>query len=267
MFKRQHYIALGLVVVTILIILNLPSRTAARLKIAIGSVFLPLFGLASSGHGMLEKAGDAITTRTELLRQNESLRKENQELRMQALQAQEITRENERLRRLVGWQQQKKWNLKLARVVLRDPANWWRTVQIDRGSRDGLRPDLPVLTPEGLVGRVTSVSYDRSQVVLLGDPNCKVSGQIANETGDTGVIGASGPFDGSLVDMFHLSKNANLQPGLDVYTSGLGGVFPRGILIGRIVDSRSVEFGLQVEARVKISANLSALDEVWVLFP
>ncbi len=265
MFKRQHYIALVLVAVTILVILNLPSRTTARLKLAIGSLFLPLFGLASSAHQVVDKAGDVITTRTELLKQNEALRSENQQLRMQALQAEEATRENARLRQLVGWEQQKKWNLKLARVILRDPANWWRTVQIDRGSRDGIRVDLPVLTADGLVGRVSFVSLTRSQVVLLGDSNCKVSAQIENEQGDMGVIGASGPFDGSLVEMSYLSKTANLKPGQNVFTSGLGGVFPKGIPVGKIVDFRSVEYGLYVEARVKLAANLSALDEVWVL--
>jgi rod shape-determining protein MreC len=267
MFKRQHYLALIVVVAVVLVLLNLPTRTTARLKVGIGSLFLPLFGLANSTHKVAEKTGDAIITRSELLRQNEALRNENQQLRMQALQAEEAARENARLRQLIGWQRQQKWNLKLARVVLRDPANWWRTVQIDRGSRDGMRTNLPVLTNDGLVGRISSVSFDRSQVILLGDPNCKVSGQIENENGDMGVIGSSGPFDGSLVEMSYLSKNANLKPGQNVFTSGLGGVFPKGIPVGKVIDSRPVEYGLYVEARVKLAANLSALDEVWVLFP
>ena len=101
-------------------------------------------------------------------------------------------RENARLRQLVGWQQQTSWKLKLAKVVLREPANWWRTAQIDLGSRDGLRVNLPVVTPDGLVGRILTVSLTRSQVVLLGDPNCKVSARVENETRDTGIIGTYG---------------------------------------------------------------------------
>ena len=104
-----------------------------------------------------------------------TLRRENQQLRIQAMQAEETARENDRLRQLLGWQRQAPWKLKLARVVLREPANWWRTVQIDLGSRDGMRVNLPVLTAEGLVGRISSVSLTRSQVVLLGDPDCKVA--------------------------------------------------------------------------------------------
>lgn len=265
MLKRSHYIALGVVALMTLILLNLPSRTAARLKMGVGSLFLPLFGLANSTDQLANKAGDAITTRTELLKQNEALRRENQELKIQAMQAQETARENARLRQLISWEQTKQWKMKLGKIVLRDPANWWRTVQIDLGSRDGLRENLAVLTPEGLVGRVSSVGLTRSTVVLIGDVNCKVAAQVV-ETGNSGVIGATDPFDNSLVALGFL-KSSNLSPGQTVTTSGRGGLFPAGIPIGKVVDSRPVEFGLYTEARVKLSANLSSLDEVWVLFP
>ena len=178
-----------------------------------------------------------------------------------------IARENDQFRTLLGWQHQTPWRVKLANVVVRDPANWWRAVQIDLGSRDGLRENLPVITADGLVGRVSSVSLTRSQVILLGDPNCRVSALVENPARDMGVVGAGGPMDGSLVELTYLSGNADLKPGQNVITSGLGGVFPKGIPIGQIADSRPVEFGLYTEARVKPSANLGALEQVWVLFP
>ena len=118
-----------------------------------------------------------------------------------------------------------------------------------------------------MVGRISSVSLTRSQVVLVGDPNCRVAALVENETRDNGIIGAAGPFDSSLVDLGYLSRNANLKPGQNVVTSGLGGIFPKGILIGRIVDTRPGEYGLNTEARVKLAADLGALEEVWVLFP
>ncbi|MEK7708083.1 MAG: rod shape-determining protein MreC [Verrucomicrobiota bacterium] len=268
MLKRPQYIILGLVVVLALVILNLPGQTAARIKLAIGGLFLPLFGLTSAGQQTAAKVTDAVLPRAELTRQNELLRRENEQLRIQAMQTTEVDRENDRLRQQVGWQQrQRQWKLKLARVILRDPANWWRTVQIDLGSKHGLTNNLPVLTTDGLAGRISSVSLTHSQVVLIGDPNCKVSALVQNETRDTGVIGASGPFDNSLVELSHLSPRANLKPGLNVVTSGLGGIFPPGIPIGKIVYSRPVEYGLYTEAHVKLVANLGALEEVWVLLP
>jgi rod shape-determining protein MreC len=268
MLKRPQYIILGLVVLLVLAVFNLPGQTAARLKLAVGSLFLPLFGLAGAGQQTAAKATEAILPRAELTRRNESLRRENEQLRLQAMQAAEVAIENDRLRQQLGWQQrQRQWKLKLARVVLRDPANWWRTVQIDLGSRDGVRTNLSVLTIDGLVGRIHSVSLTRSQVVLIGDPNCKVAALVQNETHDTGVIGSAGPFDNSLVELSYLSRNANLKPGQNVVTSGLGEIFPAGIPIGKIVDSRLVEYGLYIEARLKLAANLSGLEEVWVLLP
>jgi len=117
------------------------------------------------------------------------------------------------------------------------------------------------------VGRVSSVSLTRSQVTLVGDPNCKVAARVNNETHDSGVIGPSGPLETELVELGYLSRNANLKSGQAVLTSGEGGIFPAGIPIGKVVDVQSVDSGSRTEARVKLAANLSALQEVWVKFP
>jgi len=124
-----------------------------------------------------------------------------------------------------------------------------------------------VLTADGLVGHVSAVGLTRSQVVLLGDPYCRVSALVENPAHDLGIISPGGPLDSSLVELSYLSGNAVLKPGESVVTSGEGGIYPRGIPVGQVVDSQTVEFGLYTEARVKLSANLGALDQVWVLFP
>lgn len=263
--KKPHYIVSGLVVVVALVVLNLPGQTAVRIKLAIGSLFMPLFGLASSSQHIASETADLVTPRRELARQNQQLQRENQQLRIQAARAEEIARENERLRELLGWQKQSPWKLKLARVVSREPANWWRTVQIDVGSKDGVRENMPVLTPEGLVGRVAAVSFDRAQVLLVGDPNCRVSALVANERRDNGILGAAGPLETDLVELTYLPRGADVKPGQLVQTSGLGGVFPKGITIGRIVDAYKSEYGLYTRARVKLAVNPGALEEVWVL--
>jgi rod shape-determining protein MreC len=267
MIRRPQYIALVLVVLLALVLLNLPGHTVARIKLAMGSLFLPLLGLANSSHQVAEKAGVRLLSRGELLKQIEALHRENEQYRLENLQAQEAVRENARLRKLLAWQQKAPWKPKLANVILREPANWWRTLQIDLGSRDGARVDLPVLTVDGLVGRIASVSLTRSQVVLVGDPHCKVAALVENESRDAGILETAGSFDNSLLTLSYLSKDASLKPGENVMTSGLGGVFPKGIPIGKVVDWRQVEYGLYTEARVKLAANLSGLEEVWVLLP
>jgi rod shape-determining protein MreC len=267
MLRKKHYLALGAVTLVALLIFSLPPRATSRLKLAVGSWFLPLFGLASTAEQLPADLADSVLPRRELLQQINRLRRQNGQLQAQTSQAAAIARENSQLRAFLGWQQQTPWKLKLANVVLRDPANWWRTVQIDLGSRDGLRENLPVLTTDGLVGRVSSVGVTRSQVVLLGDPNCRVSARVENQAHDMGIISASGPLDNSLVQLTYLAGGANLKSGENVVTSGQGGIYPAGIPIGQIVDSRPVEFGFYTEARVKLSANLGGLEQVWVLLP
>ena len=134
----------------------------------------------------------------------------------------------------------------------------------DLGSRDGITNNMPVLTTEGLIGRIGSVSFTRSQVVLLGDHDCKVAARVENDTHDSGIISGSGPLNSEFVEMNYLSAGANLKPGQHVRTSGNGGLFPKGIMIGTVVDSHSVEYGLAMAARVKLAANPNSLEEVWV---
>jgi rod shape-determining protein MreC len=265
MLRRSHYIALGIMILLGVAVLNLPGTTTARIKLGIGSLFVPFFGLANSAQQLANRAGDTLVPRSELLRENELLRRQNQELRFQGAQAEAMTRENDRLRKLLGWQSQKRWKLRLASVVLREPSNWWRTVQIDLGSRDGIKENLPVLTVDGLVGRISSVGLTRSQVVLLGDPNCKVAARVENQARDTGVVGDAGPLQSDVVEMGYLSRNAELKPGQTVWTSGLGGIFPKDILIGKVIDTRPEGFGSYTVARLKLAANLNALEEVWVM--
>ena len=269
MFKRKNYFALGAVVLVTLAIFSLPPLAASRLKLVVGSLFLPLFGLANAAQQASVSAADAILPRRELLKKVGSLEQENQQLKILQLQSSEIARENDQLRTQIGWQKQTPWKLKLANIVMRDPANWWRTAQIDLGSRDGIQTNMPALSPEGfLIGKISSVGLYKSRIILIGDPNCRVSARVENPARDTGIISARDPLDNSLVQLTYLSGNANLKPGQNVVTSGLGGVFPQGIPIGKVAEgAQQVEFGLYTEARVKLNANLGALEQVWILFP
>jgi rod shape-determining protein MreC len=270
MLKRPRYIALSLVLLLALVLLNLPSQTATRAKLALGGFFFPLFGLASSAHTLVERTGDALTPRRALLAQIDQLRRANEQFKLRETQAAELWRENEQLRAALDWQKQAPWKLRLARVVLRDPANWWRSVQIDVGQRDGVTVDLPVLTPDGLVGRIVQAGSRRSRVALVGDPDCRVSAVVEDgSVRDYGVISTDSPavFDSTLVDLTYVNRPTAMKPGQRVLTSGLGGVFPRGIFIGHIVDTNSVGYGLYTEARVKLGAKLENLEEVWVVLP
>ena len=271
MFKRPQIVAVTLVSLVALLLLSLPHRTTSQLKLALGSLFLPLFGISRATGDLTRSAGDAVMPRSELLRENQELRRTNETLRLRAMQAESLARENEQLRQQVGWRQkQALWNLKLANVIGHDTANWWQTIQIDLGSRDGMQTNLPVLSPAGLVGRISAVGPNSSQVVLVGNPNCKVAAvvEVGEKTHVNGVItsGAS-PLNNALVTLSYLTATNNLKPGQRVVTWGEAGIFPKGIVIGQLVESsRTAELGY-FEARVKLAVDAGGLDEVWVKLP
>src|ERR1041384_3328959 len=129
MLKRQYSLATGLVLLIVLVLLNLPEQPAARIKLALGGLFLPLFGIAGSVQQLTQQIGNTLVPRGTLLKQIE-------QLRQQLMQLQEAWRENAQLRQALGWQRRVPWALQPARVIGQDPANWWRTMLIDVGSRD-----------------------------------------------------------------------------------------------------------------------------------
>jgi cell shape-determining protein MreC len=133
--KRRHYILFACVVVLTIVVLKLPPRAATQFKLAIGSLFLPLFGLSTSTANIAEAAGNAVVPRKELLKQNAEFQRENAEMRVQLQRMAEFERENQRLREMLVFQRQTPWKIKAASVIARDPANWWRNVQIDLGKR------------------------------------------------------------------------------------------------------------------------------------
>ena len=256
-------------VLLVVVLLNLPTQTVTKLKLAVSGLFLPLFGLAASSREATTRAGDALLSKRDLLREIKELGASNQVLNLQLLQTAEVWRENGRLSQMLNTARQRPWKLRMARVIAREPTTWWRSVWIDLGSRDGMRTNLAVLTPDCfLVGKVQTVGETRSQILLLGDPGLRVS-VLAGTNNESGVVISisTSPRGNNLMDLAYLSAASRIHPGDKAITSGVGGVFPGGIPVGQVVDLQPQDNGLSMAARVRLFADLTALEEVWVILP
>ncbi len=265
MFRKKSYIIILVAILALTVIISLPGGINSRLKLIAGSIFIPIFGISTALDKTGEKISNIVIPEEDIRLKLKQLEEENQRLKIQLMQFQTVLNENQILRSNINWQARSQWKLKAANVVARDPSMWWKGVHIDVGLKDGIKPNLPVITTDGLVGRIEECGYTRSVVVLLGDPKCRVSVSVP-EAKDCGIIAPSqaGFFNGKYVDLMYLTRGNDLKPGQAVYTSGLGNIFPEGIYVGRIVDIRSAE-GLYLEARVQIGANLNSLNVVWVI--
>lgn len=265
--KRGQYLALGVAGGLLVVLLNLPPSAAARLKLAIGSIFLPLLGLSGAANSFVDDLSMRVLPRSSLIAQVRELERENQTLRLEASQGRIALEENIRLRQQMLARPEGPWKWQLARVVGRDPTTWWRTVQIDYGARRGAQLNQAVVTPQGLVGRISFVGEHFSRVALLGDADCQVTA-IIQETRDFGVIkGPQATLQAGILEWTALRSSPDVMAGQTVMTSGEGGVFPKGLVVGQILDTRSVQAGLYTVARVRLAVDLGRLEEVWVLSP
>jgi rod shape-determining protein MreC len=173
--------------------------------------------------------------------------------------------ENDRLTRLVGMTPLPRFSPLVARVWARETSGGFQSLVIRRGGRDGLRPADPVITlagdREAVVGQVAEVFPGTARLTLLTDPSSAVSALVPR-TGDQGAAEGAGP---SSLHLNYLFADAEVRPGDEVVTAGLGNVFPRGVLLGIVesVDNAGPESFRR--ALVRPAARIGRLSEVVVL--
>ena len=268
MNNRSYLIATSTVALLAMACFTLSPKGSAQAKRVFSSFYIPLF----SAQKTAQTAGDYLTNQTTpretLLRENNELKRQNEILELKLRHISVLSRENRALRQQLKMQPEPGWNPRLTRIVGRDPSNWWRSIQIDLGSSEGVKTDMPVLANGGLIGRVQEVYLHRSRVALLGDPDCRISATI-EATGESGVLSSSGGtvFDPTITELLYLPAGTETRAGDKLYTSGLGEVFPRGIHIGKILAVETAHGELTTKASVKLAINPSILNEVWVLMP
>ena len=175
-----------------------------------------------------------------------------------------LEKENNRLRNALQYRERAVFKLMPARIIARDPSTWYNQVTIDRGSVDDIREDMPVLTEEGLVGKTTVVSRHAAVVVLIADESCKVAASVEG-TREQGIVKGERTSSNStpVISLNFISKLGNLQNGMKIYSSGVGGVFPGGVLVGAVRDFKVRE--LDGFAYVVPAVDLTTLEDVFVV--
>jgi rod shape-determining protein MreC len=227
-------------------------------------LLVPLQGALTSAIGGAVGTVATIQQARALREQNVAYREEIDRLQAEMVGLRELELENQDLRNLLGLRQQAPPGEMIAvRVVARDPLPFAQVLVIDGGTEQGLREDLPVLTWRGLVGRVIEVQPTSARVLLVTDANSSISGRIQNpDSRATGVI--RGRNDQWLL-MQYLPQQEQVETGDLVITSGLGGVFPAGLPIGKIAQVRRRDQDLFQEALVEPVARLAHLERLYVL--
>ncbi|NLX90741.1 MAG: rod shape-determining protein MreC [Firmicutes bacterium] len=201
-----------------------------------------------------------------LQEENKELRKELAERENLRHQILELQKENYRLRGMLDFKERTEYELLPAEVIARDPSNWFETITVNRGALHGVKKNMPVITSQGLVGNILKVSRTSSRVLLLTDSRRAVSALVmrSREPGDVGIVeGSSG--ESASLRMTNLPPEANIQPGDTVISSGLGGIFPKGLVIGTVLETGLDQYGLLQQAVVLPAVNFNRLEEVFIV--
>src|SRR5438067_8983872 len=261
--KPLPWWASALVVVAAVALMFAPGQ--GRPAESLGSRLLAPVQLGVSG--LLDQVADVAATVgqvSQLAQENRRLSEQVDRLQAEVVRLQEVEQENDDLRHLLGLHRRDPAaQFVPVRVIGRDPSPYAEGIEIDRGSQDGVRDDMVVVTWRGLVGRVIQANPTSSKVLLLTDVNSSVSVRIQDPASRaTGVV--RGTADAGLL-MEHVPQQDKLEPEQLVITSGLGGVYPEGLVVGKVVRIQRKDVDVFQEAIVQPAVDVDKLERLYVL--
>jgi len=226
------------------------------------SVFVEIQTWASSRYLGIQDFFTAPRDLVSLRARNTELEAQVSQLQVQVIELQQRVNETEILAALVDFSRSNpESTYKAAAVIGRDPSPFLHYIIINRGSNDDIRRGMPVVTNQGLVGRVDAVIADAARVQLITDPASAVNVRLQNAN-TTAVALGSVTGDVSL-DM--ISQDAIVQPGDLILTSGLGGGYPSDLIIGQVITLRTLEYELFQQATIQPAVDFTRLAIVLVI--
>lgn len=227
----------------------------------ISSIISPFQSINKNTKNYFKNIFDNYIYLTNLKEQNNELTLKNLSLKKQILDLKEFEFENRNLRRLLNMKRQTRNESIGAEIIGFDSSKWGQAVIIDRGQIDGVKEGDAVVTYEGVAGQVVAVSRSTSKVLLIIDRTSAVD-VFLQKTRARGVI------EGGKNDVCYLRyvlKNTPIQEGDKVLTSGLDGVFPKGLLVGYVSNYTPTTSGLFETIKVTPSVDFAKLEQVIVL--
>ncbi|PIX26576.1 MAG: rod shape-determining protein MreC, partial [Deltaproteobacteria bacterium CG_4_8_14_3_um_filter_43_13] len=196
-----------------------------------------------------------------LKKENTVLNKTINALKEENLRLREAAIANMRLRKLLLFKEEFRGSMVSAEVISEDPSSWFKTVILDKGSKDGIEKKMAVVTSEGMIGRVIEVSRSVSKVLLSTDHRSAIDVMVQRTR-------AKGILEGRVnqtCQLKYVSRADDVRMGDDIISSGLGGMFPKGLLLGRVSKIKREGSGLFQYVEVTPSVDFAKLEEVFIV--
>jgi rod shape-determining protein MreC len=267
-FVRKNQILVASCLCVFLSLYILTSAARGRLKNdPIGPVLLwflrPLQIAAQATTGSIQDLQQRFATVAGHKSENEQLKKRILELEEERNRLLEAEATNLRLQQLLEFRSQLPAGSITASIIANSASTWFQSCLLNKGSADGIEKGMAVVTPLGVMGQVVAVTGRTSKVLLLTDPNSGVD-VVVQRTRARGIV--SGSLDNGPV-MKYVKRSEDVQEGDRLVTSGLDGVFPKGLTVGTVTKVRKQHLGLFQFIEVTPAVTLSRVEEVLVPRP
>jgi len=228
----------------------------------LSTILWPFQKASSSISGGVSNVFDKFIHADEYEAENEQLKNEVAELQKQLAQAQSATIENEQLKTMLGIKEQHEdFDLVNVSVIGRDQNSLYGSFTIDKGSLAGITPDCPVITENGLVGKVVEVSLTTCRVQTMLSPEFGIAAYVPR----TLEVGPVSGIDNDLIALSYLAHGTAVKPADIVMSSGSAGVFPAGINIGVVTELQAESNGITTRAVIKPSVDVRSIKSCFII--
>ena len=263
--KKYIYVLLtgiGLLAALIVFSLNIPhNREANSIERVVLSVLTPVFQPAYKLSGFIEDVWDGYIRLVDAHRENIRLRGDVRALNERVRDSSELLLANQRLERLLDMKKNVSMPTVTAEVVGEDATSWFRTLILNRGSSSGIREGMAVIAADGIVGQIVKVAPSTSRVVLLTDHASGIAATIQRSRA-RGVVKGKAEM---LCTLEFTTREEDVKVGDLVVSSGIGGVFQKGLPIGEVTMVKRGEYGIFQTVSIRPSVNLAHLEEVFIV--
>ncbi|TZE82247.1 rod shape-determining protein MreC [Calorimonas adulescens] len=267
--KYRDYLIIGSVVLSILILMGVSSSgkmSLSGLEFFSGNLIKPVSSTLYKIGNSISDFFYSLSNIGSLQSENERLRAKEEEYNDLRLQVEELKQENERLKNLLAYKEtHQQYDMIGAKVIGKSSGGWFDIFAINVGRSSGVKEGMAVVTDKGIVGTVIE-SYDNwSKVLSIIDENSSVSIRI-NRTRDNGILQGDVELKAQgLARAVYIPMTSEVKPGDDVITSGLGGILPEGIYVGKVISVENSHGDLYKTAIIKPDADFQRLEDILVI--
>ncbi|HHW71358.1 MAG TPA: rod shape-determining protein MreC [Clostridiales bacterium] len=267
--KRPLFIIIiiSIMLITLMVVTNKYEYAFSKIEGAVGYITSPVQKVFYTISSSVSNFFYDIKDNRDIKAENEELREYVAILENELIEKNELEKENKRLKKLLDFAvDNDKMTVTGAKVIGKNPGNWFNVILIDKGTKHGVDINMAVVTERGLVGRIFQVGPNWAKVRTIVDGQSSVSG-IIERTRDNGLVKGNNDMglEEGMCRMIYLPLDSDLKPGDKVLTSGLGEIFPKGIYIGEVKEVVEEKRDFFKTAIIEPGVDFQRLEEVLVI--